>query len=111
MALHVLLPGLVVEASVSLGPHMGPLAGLLRSAAKFWIAWSVLVQLCWFQHWVKNTSLFFHPVALSSLVDLGFGVCSAVAGLDELLAVEAMVAGSAKWLGAAGLGHACMGAT
>lgn len=72
---------------------------------------SVVVQSWLFQCWVKKTSLFFHPVDLCSTLGLGSGLGFGSTGLDELLAVEGMVGGCAKWLGAADVGHACMAAT
>ena len=60
---------------------------------------------------MKKTSLFFHLVDLCSTLDLGSGLDFGSTGLDELLAVEGMAGGCAKWLGAADVGHACMCAT
>ena len=110
LAFHVLCPGFAVEVSVPPGPHSGVVAGCFRSLSKSWMTLSVVVQSWLFQYWVKNTNLFFHPV-LGWSVDVGSGVDFGSAGLAGWLDVEAMVPGSTMWLGAADLGHACMGAT
>ena len=107
LAFHVLCPGLGVEASVPPGPHSGLVVGCWRWLSNCWMTLSVVVQSYWFQYWVKKTSLFFHPVDLWSILGLGSGLDLGSTGLDELLAVEGMVGGCGKLLGAAEVGHAC----
>ena len=85
--------------------HWVPFAGQLQSSGLpglFWPNW-LGSNTGW-----KKTSLFFHPVDLWSTLGLGSGLDLGSTGLDELLAVEGMVGGCGKWLGAAEVGHACM---